>query len=83
MDNLLLTMLKLDCNTYLTKEQSKVFHDYIQKLLSDNEVLKAQVKQLQQTIMQCAELVNVDGGTAMDWLVDNHQNLLEQAKWEL
>lgn len=48
MDNLLLTMLKSDCNVYLTKEQSKVVYDYIQKLLSDNETLEAQVKKLKE-----------------------------------
>lgn len=56
--------------------------EYVSDLEHENKTLQAQVKQLQQTIMQCAELVNVDGGTAIDWLVDNHQNLLEQAKGE-
>ena len=42
--------------------------------------LHAKVVQLQQSLLKCAELVNVDAGTAIDWLIDNHHDLRQQAK---
>lgn len=48
MDNLLLTMLKSDCNVYLTVEQSKEVHNYIQQLMAENEMLISQVNKLRE-----------------------------------
>lgn len=42
--------------------------------------LQAQVEVLQSWLRQAAELVNLDGGTAIDWLIDNHQAMLSATK---
>lgn len=54
--------------------------DYIDKMEPEYDALAAQVEKLQQSLLKCAELVNVDGGTAIDWLIDNHHDLRQQAK---
>ena len=53
---------------------------YIDRLERENAELKAQVELLQQSLLKCAELVNVDGDTAIDWLLDNHHDLRQAAK---
>ena len=52
----------------------------IDRLERENAELKSQVEKLQQSLLKCAELVNVDGGTAIDWLIDNHHDLRQQAE---
>jgi hypothetical protein len=48
----------------------------IEKLKSKNQSLAAQVEVLQSWLRQVAELINLDGGTAIDWLIDTHQEML-------
>ena len=46
----------------------------------DYLALAAQVEVLQSWLRQVAELINLDGGTAIDWLIDTHQEMLSAAK---
>lgn len=46
----------------------------------ERDELKAQIQQLQQSLLKCADLVNFDGGEAIDWLIDNHHDLRRLAK---
>lgn len=52
----------------------------IEQLTAERDALAATVEALQQSLLKCAELVNFDGGTAIDWLIDNCYDLRRQAK---
>jgi hypothetical protein len=47
---------------------------------AERDALAAQVEVLQSWLRQVAELINLDGGTAIDWLIDTHQEMLSAAK---
>ena len=72
--------MSLDNELELTIEACKILDGENEKLTRQNQELMAQVELLQQSLLKCAELVNVDGDTAIDWLLDNHHNLRQQAK---
>ena len=52
----------------------------IEGLTAERNELAVQVEVLQSWVKQAAELVNVDAGTAIDWLIDAHHQMLKDAK---
>lgn len=57
-----------------------VTRQHVVELMAERDALAATVEALQQSLLKCAELVNFDAGTAIDWLIDNCYALRRQAK---
>ena len=52
----------------------------LEAMKAERDALAAQVELLRSWLRQVAELINLDGGTAIDWLIDTHQEMLSAAK---
>jgi hypothetical protein len=52
----------------------------LEAVQAERDALAAQVELLRSWLRQVAELINLDGGTAIDWLIDTHQEMLSAAK---
>lgn len=62
-----------------SEQAARAAYDQALALSVQNAEMVAQIATLQQSVLKCSELVNVDGGTAIDWLIDNCDDLRSQA----